>query len=1133
MYILGQKNGKGQDMLTTSFKKRIFSVALAVIFATTSFGAALPHFSHITGENEAHAALSFTDVSGTWFEMYVVKAINYGIVSGYDESNLFRPNNPVTRAEFCMMVNNAFGLTEKTDISFSDVEKGKWYYDSIATGINTGYILGYDDNTFKPNNNISRQEAAVIGERLLPYDTEVANLNKYPDYGKVADWSYAAVQRIVERKYMGAYDDGKLHPTDALTRAQAIKIICDIVDKETIITKDTKCIESGETYKDSVYVGDFTIDKSVAGGNVYFENCNFLGKLIIQGGGEKSIHLKNCRAGYVEIARTDNTVRVVAKGNTTVGTVTAKNSVILEEDNLSRTMQNPGFNLIYAASGATLRLEDGEYAKVRVTEGPANITLGNDAVLNALTIAAPAAGTSATLEYGSTLVNAYAYAQCHFLGEERVNRLYCFANGVTYELRPFYIETADTVTDGAISAKGELIPVMNPADGSTGISQNPTITISFSKPIHTRSGEAVTEDYILEKVYFTAKKEGGTATPFKAKINSSATLITITPTSELKKKSKFFIYFDERTFRSQEKNSENKYEYTTKFSSSFTCSDGSSDGVTFKPVNGARGQATSLKPSITFKSAILPADANYTELTADYVTRQLSFRKVDFSEFDDDDDEDTADQKIDYESNGKAVKFTAEIAKKNKGISITPKTPLEDGCTYYLAFADSAFKYEDTGEVLGSQYITFTVGYVIPTVTYTPKDGRTYYGTGNDVDIQFDQQMFTKDSKEIDANYIKNNVTFRDNTAGSDVAFTASITEKISGTMLTLNPVSLLADGHEFTVTVPENVFVNKDKKSPVNTSTSFTTGYTTPEINSISATGTTSVVTATVTANMVANGYVRVVPSGTTLTTLDQVKNGGTAFTSLEGSPTAISISGSYTGGSQYTVYSYIYSGSATTAIKSATVTITKDIAAATSFGLQGLTAASSGSNVGSAVSCSVASGTTAYTATLPFGSKAFNLTVNSASSNTVNYDTTGGSSFTAATTSGTITIPVAISDTATNKVVAIKMTGANKDSTTYSLTVKVAGNPALSAATFGGTLGKLGNDSYIVSSSATAITAEFTSTDSNATIQCSSMSGTNSGTGTLSGSIPISTTETTITVTVTSNQDTQTYTYKFTKLQ
>ncbi len=1150
------------NLLTKNFKRRIFALALAAGLAVTSFGTALPTVSRLSDDGFGNFAsaetLRFTDVKGKWFEMYVIKAINYGIISGYDDSNLFRPNNPVTRAEFCTMVNNAFGSTVEAEINFSDVEKGAWYYKPISIGVNSGYILGYDDARFRPNANISRQEAAVIGERLLPYDTEASNIQKYPDYTQVADWAYAAVQRIIKRGYMGTYDDNKIHPTDALTRAQAVKIICDIVDKENLAKTVTYVTKTGKTLSNQVFVGDVVVEKEVAGGEVTFKNCTFLGKLYIYGGGEKSVHLENCRVSEMEVARTDQPTRVVATGYTTVGKVIAKNSVILEEKNLARVMQNSGFNLIYAAEGSTLTLDKGTYTKVRASEGPANITVAYGASLNALTVAAPAAGTSVTVEEGGELINAYAYGACHFLGDERVVRLYCFAEGVTYEKKPFYIETASNVTNGAIAASGELIPVMTPADGATGVEFRPTITISFSKPIHTGAGAKVTSDYIKEVVSFTAKKEGGSATEFKASINDAATIITITPTADLKKKSKFFVYFDEDSFRSQTKNNDKVYDYNKKFSSSFTVGDGSSEGVTFKPVNGARGQATSVKPTITFAFAVSPAAAGVKELDSSYLRSVISFRKVDYAALDDEDTKKKksdqsasslayqagSDAKIDYESNGKKVTFTAEMAKKNKGISITPKEALENGATYYLAFQDNAFKNAETGEVLGSQFIVFTVGYVVPTVTYTPTDGKAYVSTSDDVVIKFDQVMYTKDSKEIDANYVKNNVKFHDNTAGADVAYTADIDELTAGTKITLDPVSLLADGHEYTVNVPENVFMNKDKKSPVNTSTSFTTGYTTPSIDSISATGTTSVVTASVTANMVASGYVKVLPaSAAAPTTVDQVKSGGTAFTSLEGSPTAIAIKGTYTGGEQYKVYAYIYSGSKVTAIKTAAVTVTKDVAAASSFVLQGVDGVTAsgeaasggvGTNVGSAVSVGTSGSETAYTATLPYGSHGFVLTVNpSAATDTVSYDLGGGSSFTAASKAGTIKINVPITSLSSNKVISIKLTGANKIDTTYKLSVKVSGNAALSEASFGGTLGKLDSGTYFVSASTSAITATFTSSDPNAVIKCSPMSGTSSGTGALSGSIPLSATETTVTVTVTSNQDTQTYTYKFTKLQ
>ena len=98
--------------------------------------------------------------------------------------------------------------------------------------------------------------------------------------------------------------------------------------------------------------------------------------------------------------------------------------------------------------------------------------------------------------------------------------------------------------------------------------------------------------------------------------------------------------------------------------------------------------------------------------------------------------------------------------------------------------------------------------------------------------------------------------------------------------------------------------------------------------------------------------------------------------------------------------------------------------------------------------------------------------------------------------------------------------------------MSVKVTGNTALSEATFVGTLGKLGTDTYIVNSSETSVNATFTSTDPNAKIQCSGISG-GAGIGSLSGDISLAAGTTTVTVTVTSNQDSATYTYKFTKLE
>lgn len=68
--------------------------------------------------------------------------------------------------------------------------------------------------------------------RIVPTYNYSASLTSYGDRASISDWAESSLSRIVGKKYMGAYDDGNLHPLDNLTRAQAAKIICDIVDNE-------------------------------------------------------------------------------------------------------------------------------------------------------------------------------------------------------------------------------------------------------------------------------------------------------------------------------------------------------------------------------------------------------------------------------------------------------------------------------------------------------------------------------------------------------------------------------------------------------------------------------------------------------------------------------------------------------------------------------------------------------------------------------------------------------------------------------------------------------------------------------------------------------------------------------------
>ena len=115
--------------------------------------------------NKSYPA-SFSDVtSAHWAANYIGYMEQFGIVRGYSDGT-FRPNAPITRAEFAAICCRFEKLTSAT-VTFSDVPASHWAAKSIAYAATRGWVTGYADGTFKPGNNITRAEVAAVTCRLL------------------------------------------------------------------------------------------------------------------------------------------------------------------------------------------------------------------------------------------------------------------------------------------------------------------------------------------------------------------------------------------------------------------------------------------------------------------------------------------------------------------------------------------------------------------------------------------------------------------------------------------------------------------------------------------------------------------------------------------------------------------------------------------------------------------------------------------------------------------------------------------------------------------------------------------------------------------------------------------------------
>lgn len=149
-------------------------------------------------ENVWSRTNSYSDVtSGAWYNSAVSTLTNAGILAGYPDGT-FRPNAPITRAEFATIAARFYHAPEVTGDAFSDIS-GSWAREYINRAAALGLIDGYPGSTlFRPNQNIKRDEAMKIINKVLfrtpDKDHFLSNMITWPDNSDPDAWYYTDVQ---------------------------------------------------------------------------------------------------------------------------------------------------------------------------------------------------------------------------------------------------------------------------------------------------------------------------------------------------------------------------------------------------------------------------------------------------------------------------------------------------------------------------------------------------------------------------------------------------------------------------------------------------------------------------------------------------------------------------------------------------------------------------------------------------------------------------------------------------------------------------------------------------------------------------------------------------------------------------
>ncbi|SEA48698.1 Lamin Tail Domain [Paenibacillus sp. 276b] len=165
---------------------------------------------------------NFTDLVGHWASGSIMDLVELGVIQGYPD-NSFRPDKKITRAEFVTLIIKALHLQGFADKGFADTTT-HWAQDAISTAAGLGIVNGYSDDTFGPDELVTREQMATMVVRAAQIADSDSNIS-FSDGAEISGWARSALAAAITNGLVNGYPDGTLKPKGNTTRAEAAALI--------------------------------------------------------------------------------------------------------------------------------------------------------------------------------------------------------------------------------------------------------------------------------------------------------------------------------------------------------------------------------------------------------------------------------------------------------------------------------------------------------------------------------------------------------------------------------------------------------------------------------------------------------------------------------------------------------------------------------------------------------------------------------------------------------------------------------------------------------------------------------------------------------------------------------------------
>ncbi len=412
-----------------------------------------------------------TDTSDHWANTEITKWKDKQLITGYPDGT-FRPDHPITRAEFFTLINRVFGYEEISDVPFSDVPTNAWYYNEIGKAVAAGYVSGYPDGTVKPNNYITRQEAAKVVAFAFSFDeAKSVSASTFKDTQSIGSWAQNHVGVMYDRGFIRGYPDGTFGPEKNITRGETVKLLDnvtgDIYNVSGTYTGDISgnlvVNTPGVTLKNMTISGDLYLTQGIGNGDITLENLTVLGTTFISGGGANSIHIIDSTLSNLKVNKSDNTIRIIAKGSTITDVYLQSGATLVQDDTKGQ------FSNILVSSAAKISLS-GDFQAITIETPGAQLEILKGTT-KTLTITSTAAASKLSLTAGVIIETMTTNSATKVLGTGTIKTAIINTNGTTFIAAPDSITLKDGVTtkvgDKEVTESTSLTPIPTPSPAPT------------------------------------------------------------------------------------------------------------------------------------------------------------------------------------------------------------------------------------------------------------------------------------------------------------------------------------------------------------------------------------------------------------------------------------------------------------------------------------------------------------------------------------------------------------------------------------------------------------------------------------------------------------------------------------------